>query len=199
MDINEKIVIAWLNHKQYFVIGNIDYGQFHENIDILAVNIKEKEILNCEVKVRTGKTLIGESDKKQNGFQHFVNQLKSAARQKTIIDIIGVTDYKLKDLFITTKSLLGVKNKQKWIDKFKEKNIDVLFIEDIVQNLEDLALKTMISSNEIIQILRLQQIKNSKKEIKLFDGKQILADFHRVRQMKSGLAEILTMDKAIDV
>jgi Holliday junction resolvase-like predicted endonuclease len=74
LDVNEKIVCAWLASKDFFIINGIDYGQFHSDIDILAVNIKEKKIVDVEVKIRTGSTKISSGDNKQSGFQHLVRQ-----------------------------------------------------------------------------------------------------------------------------
>lgn len=163
MDVNEKIVCAWLASKNYFIIDGIDYGQFHSDIDILAVNIKSQEILDCEVKIRTGSTKISGGENKQSGFLHFVNQLNAVDRNNKIINIVGSAHgYHIKKIFITTYSLLGKPmNRSKWINKFNQENIEVRFIEDIVEELEQHALSLPLSKNEVVQILRLQSIKNN--------------------------------------
>jgi hypothetical protein len=165
MDVNEKIVYAWLASKDYFVIDGIDFGQFHSDIDILAVNIKLKEIIDFEIKIRTGSTKISGNTKKQNGFYHYVNQFHHVERITRINDIAGNNHgYSLRKVFVTTYSFLGaLKNRTKWINNFLAYNIEVMFIEDMVEDLENHALTLRLSKNEVIQILRLQSIKNALK------------------------------------
>jgi hypothetical protein len=165
MDVNEKIVYAWLASKDYFIIDGIDFGQFHSDIDILAVNLKAKEIIDFEIKIRTGSTKISDNTTKQNGFTHYVNQLLHNDRATRINSIVGTSHgYALRKVFVTTYSFLGAKkNRTKWAGEFLKYNIDVMFIEDIVEELENHALTLKLSKNEIIQILRLQNIKNAMK------------------------------------
>ena len=161
MDVNEKIISTWLTHHNYFVMDNIYFGQFHQDIDLLAVNLLLREVLDIEVKVRTGSTKISDNDNKQNGFRHFVGQLKSLERDNKISEIIGdIGDFKIRKIFITTRSLLGKVKSQKWIDSFSHEGIEVKFIEEIISELEDHAKGLPLSKNEVIQILRLQNIKN---------------------------------------
>lgn len=162
MDVNEKIISTWLTHHNNFVMDNIYFGQFHQDIDLLAVNILKNELLDIEVKVRTGNTKISDNDNKQNGFKHFVNQLNSLDRDEKIKGIIGETNsLNIRKLFITTKSLLGKLKLNYWLTRFKEEGIEVMFIEDIILELETLAKELPLSKNEVIQILRLQNIKNT--------------------------------------
>jgi hypothetical protein len=44
---------------------------------------------------------------------------------------------------------------------------------------------------------KVQQNKNG--ELRQNNNQKLLADFHRIRQMKTGQAEILTMEKAINI
>jgi hypothetical protein len=165
LDVNEKIVCAWLASKDYFIINGIDYGQFHSDIDILAVNIKVKKIFDVEVKIRTGSTKISSGDNKQSGFQHFIRQLNSIERNDKIVDVIGNNHgFTLFKYFVTTYSFLGsVANRANWTNKFLDHQIIVLFIEDIVNELEEHANSLALSKDEVIQILRLQNIKNRMK------------------------------------
>jgi hypothetical protein len=161
MDVNEKIISTWLTHHKYFVMDNIYFGQFHQDIDLLAVNLSSKELLDIEVKVRTGSTKISDNDNKQNGFKHFVGQLNSQERGNKIKEIIGdLNGFRIRKLFITTRSLLGKVNNKIWIDRFLQEGIEVKFIEEIISELEELAKGLSLSKNEVIQILRLQNIRN---------------------------------------
>lgn len=166
MDVNEQIVIAWFDEcKNMFTRNNIDYGQFHCDIDILAVDIRTKEVWDCEVKVRTGSTQISNNHNKQNGFNHFVNTFYDIAREKKINEILP-KDFTLKKKFITTKSLFGKdENQKKWINNFSEKGIDVIFFDTIINEINESTLDLKKSTNEIIQTLRLLNLyKNSSDE-----------------------------------
>jgi hypothetical protein len=156
MDVNETIVNTWLNTvKKFFTITSIDYGQFHNDIDILAININLKEVWDCEIKVRTGGTRISNNSNKQNGFLHFVKTLNDSTREAKSKEYL-TDNYEIKKKFITTRSLFGsVRNQNKWIDEFKNKNIDVIFFDEIVNDLSDYAKGINKSNNEVVQILRL--------------------------------------------
>lgn len=108
MDVNESIVSTQLNENGYFILNNIYYGQFHSDIDILAVNLNKRIILDCEIKIRTGSTKISNNDNKQNGFLHICNQLNSEIRKNKVISLIGTDKgFKQKKLLITTRSFFG--------------------------------------------------------------------------------------------
>lgn len=113
MDVNEKIVIAWLEEtKKMFSRNNIDYGQHHSDIDILAIDIFNCRAWDCEVKIRTGSTMISDNDSPQNGFQHFVDSFKDSERIKTL-NILIPDNYKveknllLHDLFLVKHKKIG--------------------------------------------------------------------------------------------
>ncbi|MFC5401493.1 hypothetical protein [Cohnella soli] len=165
MDVNEKIVEAWLTTKNFFMMSTIDYAQFHKDIDILAVNVADKVIWDCEVKIRTGSTKISETTRKRAGFVHIRDQLNNQERDDKIREIIGNDhDYEISKRLITTYSYFGSpKNRAKWMAKFNAENIEVMFIEDMVHELEETAKGLALSKNEVIQILRLQNIKNKRR------------------------------------
>ncbi|MBT2605625.1 hypothetical protein J7E55_21830 [Bacillus sp. ISL-53] len=161
MDVNESIVSTWLNENGYFILNNIYYGQFHSDIDILAVNLNKRIILDCEIKIRTGSTKISNNDNKQNGFLHICNQLNSEIRKNKVISLIGTDKgFKQKKLLITTRSFFGssLENRKKWFKQFRAHGIKVQFIEGIVYSLERKASRQKISSNEVMQILRLRNL-----------------------------------------
>ena len=161
MDVNEKIVNSWLQNKLFFTINSIFYGQYHNDIDILAINVKKKEIWDCEVKVRTGTTMISDNDNKQNGFNHFVNTFQSQERKDKLNEYMDNT-FTVKQKFITTKSLFGKtdKNQKKWFYKFKQENIEVIYFDEVMNELYEYAIQTKKSTDEIVQVLRLLQINN---------------------------------------
>lgn len=163
MDVNEKIVNSWLQNKLFFTINSIFYGQYHNDIDILAININKKEIWDCEVKVRTGSTMISDNNNKQNGFNHFVSTFQSQERKDKLNQYVD-NNFTIKQKFITTKSLFGTtdKNQKKWFEKFKQENIEVIYFDEVMNELYEYAIETKKSTDEIIQVLRLLQI--NKKE-----------------------------------
>ena len=160
MDVNEKIVDAWLQHKGFFTKNSINYGQFHNDIDILAVDLKKVIIWDCEVKVRTGSTQISKNHNKQNGFYKFVETFNDPERKKAINNCIGCNGYEISKKFITTKSLFGksVQNQSKWVSSFEEEGIDVIFFDEIIRDLSKHAKESKKSTNEIVQVLRLYHI-----------------------------------------
>lgn len=160
MDANEQIVIAWLEEcKQMFTRTNLDYGQFHSDIDILAINIKANEAWDCEVKVRTGSTMISDNANKQNGFKHFAKTFRDKDRQKIITNLVPDT-YRVIRKFITTKSLFGktIENQNKWIKRFTDENIDVIFFDEIIADINRFAVDAKKSTNGVVQTLRLLNI-----------------------------------------
>lgn len=159
MDTNEKIVCSWLSMNHFFILTNLDYAQFHSDIDILAINVKTKSVLDFEIKIRTGSTYISNNRNKQNGFYHICNQLLGHDRNNKINEVVGINHgYKVRKVLVTTKSFLGKTNKtrEKWIRQFKSNNINVVFIEKVVDILLKKSKFLKITKDEIIQILRLQ-------------------------------------------
>ncbi len=166
MDVNEKIVTSWLQNKCFFTINSIYYGQYHNDIDILAVNFKKKIVWDCEVKVRTGSTMISNNDNKQNGFKHFVNTFDDVKRSDKISEYID-NEYTIIKKFITTKSLFGKteNNQKKWFKEFKDKRIDVIYFDEVMKELSDLSIETKKSTDEIIQVLKLFHIMDANGDI----------------------------------
>jgi len=148
-----------------FTRNNLDYGQYHSDIDILAINVVKAEIWDCEVKVRTGNTIISDTIKKQNGFQHFVETFKNTDRINIIKSLVPEC-YNIKSKFITTKSLFGKSEDglNKWIDKFKENEIEVIFFDEIIRDINDISINLKKTTNGIIQTLRLFNLYKGKKD-----------------------------------
>ena len=157
MEVNERIVNTWLNTvKKHFTVSCLDYGKFHNDIDILSVNLQTNEVWDCEIKVRTGSTKITNSTDKTNGFIHFVGTFNDPQRLNAVNVFLPKKEFILKRKFITTKSLFGSeKNKTKWVSKFGKEDIEVVFFDEITKDLADYAKTLKKSNNEILQILRL--------------------------------------------
>jgi hypothetical protein len=156
MDYNEEIVTAWLNiHKKMFTINNIMYGNFHSDVDILAISLASNEVWDCEIKIRTGTTKINNNNTTQNGFNHFINCFNHQERQNKIEELINKNNFNftLKKVFITTKSFLG--KTDHWINEFKNNKIEVLFFEDIIQDLNEISKKSKKASNLVIHTFKL--------------------------------------------
>ena len=117
--------------------------------------MNQKEVWDCEIKVRTGSTRISNKSNKQNGFLHFVKTLNDSTRETKCKEYL-TNNYEIKKKFITTRSLFGsVGNQNNWIDEFKKEYIDVIFFDEIVKDLSDYAKGINKSNNEVVQILRL--------------------------------------------
>lgn len=162
MDINEQIVITWLEQcKGLFTRNNIHYGQYHSDIDILAINLKTSIAWDCEVKVRTSTTKIANTDNPQNGFNRFVRSLNSEERDEKVLSILPKNTLVVKK-FITTNSLFGKseENISKWEQAFKDRNIEVIFFDEIIKDLFEFASKTPKTSNDVIQVLKMFSIYN---------------------------------------
>jgi len=165
VDVNERIVETWLREELgMFTINELYYGNHHKDIDLLAVNLNTKEIWDCEVKVRTSTTQISDNANKQNGFKHFVSSLKSKERDKKIKQYCGNNKFKVTKVFITTKSLFGRTeiNQKKWLKKFNDIDIEVVFFDRIIKELQAKANVATKSNNEVIQVLKLLKIYEKK-------------------------------------
>lgn len=99
-DVNEEIVVKWLNLcKKQFTIGNIVFKvpRNYSDIDILAVD-SEGHYYDYEIKWRSAWS-IGATDKETIG--NLIYQMKRIERVEKIRRITGEKDY--KKIFITTK------------------------------------------------------------------------------------------------
>jgi hypothetical protein len=151
LEVNQQIVISWLKSKKFFVIEELFYGQHNNDVDVLAVSLIEKMIYDCEVKCR----LKTKMDKVM--FKKVVDEFKNPLRIEKIKQCIGEAEhYSLKNVFITTKFLLGSEqNREKWEGKFLEQNIKVLYLDDILKELSEYASETSKTNDLTIQIFRL--------------------------------------------
>lgn len=161
MDVNEKIVICWLQKcKNCFTIDDIDYDNFHSAIDILALDLSNNEILDIEVKFKARIT-IEDSDKKQNGFQHIIKQLLSEERDNKIKELwTNNHNFTIVKVLITTKHFFTVNKFDYWCKEFENKKIRVYFFDKILKELSEKAHSLNKANDEILQTLRiLNQIK----------------------------------------
>jgi hypothetical protein len=151
LEVNQQIVISWLKSKKFFVIEELFYGQHNNDVDVLAVSLNEELIYDCEVKCR----LKTKMDKAM--FNKVVDEYQNPLRLGKIGQFIGDAErFSLKKVFITTKFLLGSeKNRDKWEGKFREQNIEVFYLDDILQELSDFASETSKTNDLTIQIFRL--------------------------------------------
>ncbi len=163
MDVNERIVEIWLRlKKKMFTTTEIHFGNSHNDIDILAVRLGQKiEIWDCEVKIRTGSTNISNGNDKRNSFDNYVKLMKSSEREQALKSYFVNEPKAVKKKFITTAKFLGATelNQSKWIKKFNEQGIDVILMEEIVKDLLELASQTKKTSADVIQILKLIELK----------------------------------------
>jgi len=141
MDVNEEIVVKWLNIcKRQFTIENIAFKTFgpkggsnYSDIDILAVD-KDDKYYAYEIKWRSVYSL-GGTDKES--LESFINQVTRKEREEKIKEIIGNKPY--KKIFVTTKTLFGKSEKKRNSieQEFIKKGIEVLYFEKIIKELTD--------------------------------------------------------------
>jgi len=156
MDVNEKIVICWLQScKNIFTIADIEYDNFHSSVDILGINLNKKEIYDIEVKFKA-RIKIDESTKKQNGYLHIKKQLFSEAREIVIKKLLPKNnDFKILKVLVTTKRFLTVNKFDYWTSKFEKDGITLWYFDDIVKELSDKTEKLKKANDEVLQTLRL--------------------------------------------
>lgn len=152
MDVNEEIAKEYYELvENCFVRSGIEYGNYHSAIDLLVIN-KKGEVIDIEVKWKS-RIKICDSDKKQNGFKHFVNQLNNRERDEKIFNLTGkIPD---KKVFLTTKNFFGKSKQDYWIKKFLEKNIEVVFFDDIIPKLVYIINKVGKYDSQISQTIRM--------------------------------------------
>jgi len=158
MDVNEKIVTEWLYLcKNQFTIANIPFkvfgpkgGSNYSNIDILATD-KKGNFYDYEIKWRARSGIMS------TDIQTFIKQMIRKERILKIKEIIGNVPY-IKT-FITTKLLFGRKEKE-IVSKFNVSGIDVIFFEDIIQELVHRIDILGRYDSQVLQIIRmLKQLK----------------------------------------
>lgn len=133
MDVNEEIVVKWLNLcKRQFTIENITFvvPYNYSDIDILATD-KYGNYYDYEVKWRSAAS-VGATNKEK--ISALINQMTRKERQEKIREIIG--DKKYKRIFITTKQFFGSEKKREVIEtEFAKNNIEVIYFEEIIKEL----------------------------------------------------------------
>ncbi|MBQ0734949.1 hypothetical protein [Aquimarina celericrescens] len=143
---------------------NGDENKDNKDVDILAIDPFNNIAWDCEVKLRTGTSRILEgSNKKTIGFLKFVEDYLYPDRKRVILEKIPES-YIIEKVFITTSNFFGTskENQKKWKNRFKEHDITVIFFEIIMEDLNQFAIKSKISSDEIIQTIRLQNLYTNK-------------------------------------
>ncbi len=159
MNANEEIVKEWLHicKKQFtlenirFKINNQKKGSNYSDIDILSVD-KNGNFYDYEIKWRSTYSL-GATDKET--VDSFIDQILKRERIEKIKDIIG--NKQCKHIFVTTKIALG-KNDEKRnliIEKFNKRNIEVIFFEDIINELIENVKTKGFCDSPVLQIIRI--------------------------------------------
>ena len=153
MEVNQQIVISWLKSKKCFVIEELYYGLHNNDVDVLAINVIENRIYDCEVKCRLSTNMY------KNLFKKIVAEFKNPLRMKMISRYIGKRNginLSIEQIFITTKSLLGSeKNRENWKGKFSENNIGVIYLDDILKELSSHASRISKTNDLTTHLLRL--------------------------------------------
>ncbi len=146
MDVNEQIVAAWAEKsKSLFLITELYFGKRHNDVDLLGVSLINQEIWDIEVKVRTGSTNMCEKD-----FKTIIDNFYSADREAAIKMLISSSSFSRKKVLVISDSYLG-----SWENKFKEKGLEVIRFDIVMQDLREFAKGESKSMNPIIQTLRL--------------------------------------------
>lgn len=158
MDVNEKIVECWLNNcKEMFTMSDVVYDKYFSAIDLLAVSLKDVsriEVWDIEVKFKS-KIIISDTDSRQNGYKHIIQQLVSDDRDKRVHEIIASTNCNIKKVLITTRRFLSQKKATYWEERFREDGITLYFFEDIIVELQEHAKGLNKSNDDVLQVLRL--------------------------------------------
>jgi len=159
MDTNEKIIEEWLRLcKHQFTIVNIPFkvfglkgGSNYSNIDIFSVDI-DGNFYDYEVKFRSEYS-IGATDKET--IDSLIFQLSRKERVEKIFEIIGNKKY--KKILITTRIMFGKKQEKidNFLSIFRKNNIEIIFFEDVINDLiKSVNLKGRYDS-QMLQIIRL--------------------------------------------
>ncbi|OLS23106.1 MAG: hypothetical protein HeimC3_26560 [Candidatus Heimdallarchaeota archaeon LC_3] len=159
MDVNEEIVEKWLQLKRnQFTRTNIKFkvigekgGSNYSDIDILAVD-NDGKYFDYEIKWRSKASLSATNQDKLN---NIINQMTRPERMKKIEEMIGKSEY--EKIFVTTKTFLGKSpQKREELTKiFKEKNIEMLFFEDIIKELVEIIDVKGSYDSMVLQIIRM--------------------------------------------
>ncbi len=146
MDVNEQIVATWAEKSQsLFLITELYFGNRHNDIDLLGVNLIKEEIWDIEVKVRTGSTNMCAND-----FNAIIDNFENEERELAIKERIGASKFPRKRILIISDSYLG-----RWEGRFREKGLEVIPLSKVMQDLLEIAKSERKSMNPIIQTLRL--------------------------------------------
>jgi len=164
MDVNEKIITEWLYLcKNQFTIANIPFkvfgskgGSNYSNIDILATD-KNNNFYDYEIKWRAVAG-IGATDNET--VDSLIRQMTRRERIIKIKEIIGSKHY--QKILVTTKTFFGRNEETRlnYIKMFNRKKIDVLFFDDIIQELVSKVNVLGRYDSQVLQIIRmLKQLK----------------------------------------
>jgi len=156
MDVNEKIINEWLHLcENKFTITNISLkvsgekgGVNYSDIDILAVD-KDGNFYDYEVKWRSVYRV------SSNEIKKWIGKMVQKERTKKIKKMIGKKSY--QKILVTTQNCLGGTEKKRAEnrDKFKKKNIEIVFFEEIIKDLVDATKVLGRYDSQILQIIRM--------------------------------------------
>ena len=164
MDVNEEIAKEWLHLcKKQFTLDNIPFkvygpkgGSNYSNIDLLAVD-SENNYYDYEVKWRSVYSLSASDKETPEGFLH---QMTRPERIEKIREIIGERSY--KKILITTHHHFGKteKKKNEFINFFNKHQIEVIFFEDIINELINQIKTNGRYDSPVLQVIRILKLFN---------------------------------------
>ncbi|MEY3788962.1 MAG: hypothetical protein RLZ75_3170 [Pseudomonadota bacterium] len=152
MDVNEQIAITWITEvKKMFVRSELYFGQYNNDIDILAVSIVDDLIWDCEVKARTGSTNMDEAS-----FADIIKKFNCPERINLISSLTG-NKTEIKKKLIISKKYFGETEKtiNKWKDKFNQNDIEVIYFDTVIDDIRNFAVSCSKTTNLVIQTLKL--------------------------------------------
>jgi hypothetical protein len=147
MDYFVEICKSYYQAKRCFINQAIHYNRTQNRIDLLVIDTVNQAILDCDVKVYL-KNYMTESK-----FSSICRNLLDVKRELKVKSFISDD---LLDQFLYHKYLITTwfTNQDDWIKRFEEKGIQVLFINDIIKEMQDIIKnKKMIHDDAIVQLI----------------------------------------------
>ena len=149
MEVNEEIVKDYfVNILNCFVMENILFkttiDEIKNNnknksgwsdIDILALDTKNKEIYDIEVKYRHA-TVFHKGKDKTSSLSRVINQFFLKERTQKI-KTLNPMKFKVRKIFVTNKKAFSKNTREEYINNLNEKKIEVKFIDDIFVELQE--------------------------------------------------------------
>ncbi|MDE2217309.1 MAG: hypothetical protein KGJ87_09155 [Planctomycetota bacterium] len=161
MDVNEIIVREWLQFcKNQFTIEDIKFkvygskgGSNYGNIDILSTD--GKNYYDYEVKWRSA-WKIPNTQQGDESINSFIEQIFNKPREAKIREY--TKGKKCNHILVIHRQMLTKKGEDSAIMKFKKKGIQILYFEDIINQLKDKIEELGRYDSEVKQIIRMLKI-----------------------------------------